>query len=462
MNQLSDKELVKVCLEEVRSCMGNSSQASLTQRDYEYLCEVIQQQTGILISLSTMKRLFAGRFERLPQVATLNALTVYAGYEGWQDFKTKKSISLPVAPSIDNPDMILPEKLSDTFLPKPGKKKAAGRVIAAITACLFLSSIAIFVFLPSFKNKKVEKIYVPDKPNRELTAVTFSARKTETAGVPNTVIFSYNIDHLAGDSFFIQQSWDSSRRVAISKHNYTLTDIYYEPGFHKAKLIRNDSVIKEIPVDIPTANWIAYVREKTKPLPQYIHKPVIHQGQIGLMLQDLKESGIDLNQDQYFFYTHFPEQLHVSSENFVYKARVRMRTVQPTNCPVIGIGLYAENSIISLASTIPGCVSEIMAMFGDKYLNGKTSDLSGFGKDVFTYQTIEIHAQNRKVRIFSDSKLIFQEQYSKPIGMLKGLAFVSNGLCEVSSVNLADSTGNIAYASGTGLTQKYSKEVKAE
>ncbi|MEI9809516.1 MAG: hypothetical protein WDO16_17520 [Bacteroidota bacterium] len=39
------------------------------------------------------------------------------------------------------------------------------------------------------------------------------------------------------DSFFIQQSWDKNRRVKIDKHSHTLTDIYYEPGYHIAKLI---------------------------------------------------------------------------------------------------------------------------------------------------------------------------------------------------------------------------------
>jgi hypothetical protein len=46
-------------------------------QDLEYLCERIEESSGILISLSTIKRILNGQYNRLPQVATLNGKAVY-------------------------------------------------------------------------------------------------------------------------------------------------------------------------------------------------------------------------------------------------------------------------------------------------------------------------------------------------------------------------------------------------
>ena len=87
-------------------------------------------------------------------------------------------------------------------------------------------------------------------------------------------MFHYNIDDVKADSFFIQQSWDVNRRVRIFKNNYTLTDIYYEPGYHMAKLIANDSIIQTVDVSIPSDGWFLFaMNTKPKSNPVYI-KPV--------------------------------------------------------------------------------------------------------------------------------------------------------------------------------------------
>src|SRR6185436_18442007 len=96
-------------------------------------------------------------------------------------------------------------------------------------------------------------------------------KKTTANAIPNTVVFSYNIDEVNADSFFIQQSSDKRKTLRIYKNHYTLTDIYYEPGYHIAKLIANDSVIKTMDVSIPTDRWFYYARErKPATIPEYI------------------------------------------------------------------------------------------------------------------------------------------------------------------------------------------------
>ncbi len=115
----------------------------------------------------------------------------------------------------------------------------------------------------------------------DLKKAQFSMNKTTRNDLPNTVVFNYNIDDVNADSFFIQQSWDKDRRVRIDKKNHTLTDIYYEPGYHVAKLIANDSVIRTIDVSIPTDKWFYYARErKPASIPEYVSCAGFKQGAV--------------------------------------------------------------------------------------------------------------------------------------------------------------------------------------
>src|SRR6478736_8633921 len=114
MRVLSDKELVRLCLDELCSKMQYVDRSKISQSDLEHLCYLIEENTKTVISVSTIKRIFVEKFERLPQAATLDALTKFLGYSGWQDFKTRKinSASEQTAVPVEQP---IPERKSTTF-----------------------------------------------------------------------------------------------------------------------------------------------------------------------------------------------------------------------------------------------------------------------------------------------------------------------------------------------------------
>ena len=104
---VNERDLVLLCMSDLCKSAGFADTSQLVQRDLEFLCDSIDSKTGVLISLSTMRRLLNGQFARLPQVATLNAMATYIGYQNWQDFKCKKiAAETPTAAAINNP---LPE-----------------------------------------------------------------------------------------------------------------------------------------------------------------------------------------------------------------------------------------------------------------------------------------------------------------------------------------------------------------
>lgn len=421
MKSAGDKELLKLCLDELFEKMGYRHSQQISQSDLEHLSYLIEEKTRIILSLSTLKRVFYGKFERLPQISTLNALTSFLGYGGWQDFKAKKSTGNNVVSArTSQPGNITRKAL--LWL-----RHYRYPVIAICVAILLLMVRTI-------------------TSNHEDEA-TFFIKKIVTEGVPNNVIFNYDIDHVAGDSFYIQPTWNRNIKIKIKKNNYTQTDTYYEPGYHTAKLICDGMVLKTVLVHIPTKDWIGYSKVNFyDPYPEYFKREhIIRDSVLGVDIDGLKASDVDMERNKIYYYAYFPDSIQLSSDNFVLKARIRMKKIGTTLCPWIISEIYSEDSFFYFTGTIPGCSSEIQAMFSDKYLDGKTTDLSALGYDVMQWKEIEIRVLKKKVTVWIGGNKALENFYSRPAGFIRGMGFGSNGLCEVDYVQLEDSEGSIVY-----------------
>src|SRR5579863_8554071 len=179
---MTDRQLIEIGARELIARQGFAAAAEMRQRDLEYLRERIEESSGILISLSTIKRILNGQYNRLPQVATLNALSVYRGYADWPAFKAAKIRNAGKGEvAIKRP------------LPWRRFRIGAGVVLLVLLVILSWS-------------------YLSRSPRKGGGEVSFTVRKTTLNSIPNTVVFTYDIDRLRGDSFFIQQSWDRNRR----------------------------------------------------------------------------------------------------------------------------------------------------------------------------------------------------------------------------------------------------------
>ena len=431
MQSKSNNELVRSCMTELCAREGFSDPGTLVQRDLMVLCDAVESKTGVLISLSTMKRLLNGQFSRLPQAATLDAIAVTAGYRNWRDFSVGKSIPDPeeVPVGVHNG--------SD-----PGKGRSAVRaryVIAGIVLVLVSMGTLAIVLSNKPGPKNIEK-------------AQFTAEKVTGNDIPNTVIFKYNVDSVQADSFFIQQSWDRNRRVRVYKNNYTLTDIYYEPGYHTAKLIADDKIIKIVPVSIPTDRWLYYAFENVPASkPKYIHPEhdtVTGTGTIRLSLEDLLNSKVDIRKENTFCIVYSPSKIQYSSDNFTMRCRVRVKEVNNEACPKLGLEVYCQHYFMIFNSTLKGCTSELAAFFGERSLDGKNNDLSGLGADLREWQDMEFSVRDKKVNIRINGVDALTTAYAKSGGLITGIGFITNSLCEVAFVDLTTADGTTIYKRG--------------
>jgi len=428
----NEHDLVRECLTEIFRLNGYEDVSKLTQRDYEHISNAIETKTSILISVSTLKRLLHGEFTRIPQTATLNAISSYLGYKSWQDFK----LSL-----IKKVVKVIPkETLRSEYTAPPEKIKPPSNSIKRITV-VSVGIVSVIIAVLFIR-------YAPGNSPGNFDKASFSAEKTTSNDIPNTVVFHYNIDDVKADSFFIQQSWDVNRRVRIFKNNYTLTDIYYEPGYHMAKLIANDSIIQTVDVSIPSNGWFLFAMDtKPKSNPEYIKPtlPLVKNGVMTLNENDLVANQIDKSKEKKYVYTLFPSDMHVQSDNYIFKTRVRTRELRNNFCPTLMVEVWTQRYFNFFQNTSKGCVSEAMAEFGENFISGKSNDLSALGYDLTNWVDVEWKVENRHVTISFDGKVVLETSYNKDVGFITGIAFISNGLPEIDHIELKGLDGSVVY-----------------
>lgn len=401
---------------------GYTAPHSLAQRDYENVSQAIEAKTGILISISTLKRLLKGDFARLPQVATLNAISRYLDYQHWQDYRSTVNSKIPIA---------------DTRSPQ--RKFMFQRSLPKTLLFPSILSLLLVLFITSRSSLK--------DAGAGLEQAQFSVKKVTANDIPNTVVFSYNVDDIEADSFFIQQSWDKNRRVRVYQKQHTLTDIYYEPGFHTAKLIANDVVIKTLGVSIPTRDWFFYAKKRfPHGIPSYIHpKQPIQNGELGLQAADLGQHGLKVEEENNYVHTYFPSRWTVHSDNCIFKTRVRVQELKKNPCPYLMLEVFCQQNFMYFITMPKGCTSESKLQFGDLILDGKTTDLSALGADVTEWIEVKIEVRNRHVAIFYGDKKVYSCSYSKSAGKITGIGFISNGLCKIDQVELKGLNGALFY-----------------
>ncbi|MBD2705417.1 hypothetical protein IC229_32705 [Spirosoma sp. BT702] len=413
---MDEQTLIKTSLLEIFNNNGYRDFARMTQRDFEHIGEQLRLKSGILISATTIKRLAYGEFSRLPQIATLNAIANYFSYKTWQDYKADR---------IKNEPEIQPA--------------SKGRHKFRLTYLSILAAVCILAGIYMFSTTK--------RTVKNAGKAAFSFQKTTSNEIPNSVVFSYNIDQVQADSFFIQQSWDKNRRVKIDKNKYTLTDIYYEPGYHIAKLIANDSAISEVDVSIPTNGWFFYaIDNMANYTPEYIKADqFVTNGSLGLTVAQLLANRIEVNKDKRYHYVYYPDQREVPSDNFKFKTRLRMREVRRSACPYIEVELYCQRSFMILRSTTKGCAHEALVQFGEQVMPGLDTDLMSICFDVSQWTDIEILVKNKITTVKINDKEVHKTRFVTDTKYLTGLGYISNGLCEVDKTELIGLDGKVMY-----------------
>ncbi len=433
--QYSEKYFIDLCKTEIEKKLKSEGSESWKQRDYEYLSELIYESTNVLLSLSTLKRIWKKDYDSSPHIGTLNALAKFLDHENWHDYKRNRA----------------GEKTAGVFDTAGLKKSILKKITYAVgksvkrNALIYRYGAVMAVLICIIAGTLLISAYnLGPATWADYDSVVFTSKKVVTSGLPNSVVFNYDISGIDSDSIFIQQSWDSRRRARLKQENSHHTSLYYYPGFHKAKLIVDGTVIRQHNIHITTDGWLTLARENFSDLiPVYITQgQIFSDGKMYVSPETLQANKVNTsgNSHNVSFY-NAREFGGLDSDNFSLEARLKNDlsegglTGQYSN-----VIIMCENSRMLIPMTIPGLISNINMKFSEKWILGKENDLTAFGCDMSVWNDIKCEVRDRNVTIILNGKKIYELTYNDPAGRIIGLQFQFLGCGAVDYVKLFDET----------------------
>ncbi len=394
------------------------------QRDYDYISDLIFNKTGVRLSLSTLKRIWKDDELKTPQTYTLNALANWLGYESWSEFKSAHIQSNPASSTEE-----LARKRKPTI-------KFKSIYYLAIPVLLFIVYVLTRFTLP-------ESVTLPPE------GVVFKSKKTSEDGVPNTVVFEYDISKMDVDSAFIQHSWDQRLKARVTRDQHFQTFIYYYPGYHTSHLVVNNKIVQSDTVNINTRGWVALAESNTYNEPPIYFKTsdFIQNRQLYLPPKTLQDYGA-MTKDHTASVNYFNvgEFNATDGEHFTIETRIKNSLDEGAMvCQHTQVSIICEYGRISVPFCHPGCVSNIHLHIGEVFRDGKQNDLSAFGIDLSLWNEIKIEVRNKKVEITVNGKSIYSLGFTDALGQVVGFHYRFEGSGAVDWIKLYNSEQVLTY-----------------
>ena len=416
MNNSLERKYIEILKKEIEKKLAlDVSNTSIKASELEYITKVVKDKSGISLSLSTLKRIWKENSTQMPQPTTLNALVRVLDYNNWQEFKQANYIR---------------------------RNFHTQKIIWISTAfiVIILTAIMLIRFSKQERNSKVSAIKINGP-------VYFSTKKTVTKGLPNTVIFNYDVRNIKADSFYFQQTWNYNFRKPIDPDGKAVTTIYYESGYHKAYLMAGDSVVAMQPVYILSNGWEPHIYYSERDLiPIYFEgEKFLENGTLHLDTLLLEKQHVDLSR---YFYTRIvnSREFNVSSDNFNLVSRIKLDSLRYSDCPWMNVIVVTEKNMFMVSLQKKGCEHYAYYKLGEIERSGSNNDLSALGCNVYEWQEVGIKVVNKSASIRINGKDCFNEKYKEDFGKIVALIYIFERTGSIDFVKLYNKDGNVAYA----------------
>jgi len=407
---VAEYKLVQQCLRRIEDNLGWGPSHEWHNDMFVELSEKIQKQTQVLLSPTTLKRLW-GRvdYKSAPSITTLNTLAQYAGFQNWRDFKNQTKTKKP-------------SWVSRKVNPNLGIIMLAASVMTLV-----------FISLYSLTGSK------NNIASLDVSKIGFTSRPLSN-GLPNSVVFDLDIDEIQSDSIHIQQYWDPTKTIKLSPGQKQATGQYYLPGYFRAKLMVDGTPIKQHDLFIKSNGWLGTLNYD--PIPKYIMEEELRNGTLSFpanIVQEITASDRPLSTT----FHKVEDFAAISGDNFVLNTRIKNTYHEKwAVCQNTSIAILGTKSALVIGLSIPGCVSEIGVMMSEVYVDGKENDLSGLGVDFSSGRNLSIEVRNKRLGVFLESDELFSGSYTQSIGNIIGMRIQFLGTGEIFHVKLTDLSGD--------------------
>ena len=381
MTNANTYRLVEKLKAEIEKQLNWGHSSSWGNYDFEKLSEQMADKTSVLLSVTTLKRIFGkANYQSEPSMTTLNALAKFAGHADFREFVAQ---SVEKSSLVENPQA---KRFRMAIRPKA--------LVGIVLSLLILASLLILGFV----------LFKKDHPYNPAD-FSFSSRTILTAGVPNSVIFDFDASKASDhDSVYISQSWDLRRKILVNKNDKHYSTIYYYPGYYRAKLMVGDKVIKEHDLQIKTDGWLGVAAKDWNIEPIYFKKTEIESnGEISVSATLLKKYKLYESPHPpavYFFNEKDVQGIY--SDNFVLETTLKGDLTDSSNaCRYAEVSLVAKNDAMIVPLISPGCVgSDIFFMAFGYEARSRYENLSGFGCNLGNWTRLKVQCTNGDLTIF--------------------------------------------------------------
>ena len=407
----SDKILEQHLKSILEEQLGWGASEHWATKDFEKLSVLISEKTSVQLSVTTLKR-FLGtiKSETNFSTSTLDAIAQFLEYPSWRVFVEKHS----------KPDEQLPstKELSQYFTKLP--KLYLGRGLLGLILLLGLATIFSF--------------WVQSGKLPFSSAIPFEIKKV-SRGLPNTVIFKYDLSNVQAQRIQIQQYWDDTKRIDIQTDTKEAAAIYYYPGYYEAKLVLDGQAVEERDLYIPSDGWFAAIESGT--MPRYILEEELETDGALHLKEAVVQEILAKNTFNWLSFSYLEEFEALQDADFELETAFKNTLKTGNNiCQKSRIRMIGTEGVISVHFSIPGCVAKNRIYLNGRSLEGHSNDLSSLGLDYTAFNAVRIVKKGMQVQIFKEDKLLFNEQLAEDIGKIAGVTLSFEGAGAIDYVRL--------------------------
>lgn len=403
MNQESE---IGCCKAQIEQLLNWGSPEQWENQEFEELSQLIFDKTGVNLSHTTLKRVWGKvKYDNRPSISTLDALAKFLDYSSWSAFKRAQGSTNDRRPLMTT-QWLRTKRFAFTL---------------------------VFVVLASFGSWYIITSKISKTP-QVVKDLMFEA-KYASLGLPNTVIFSFDASELNAEEFVIQQSWDRTKRIAVTKDQTQATSVYYYPGYFRSKFVADEVVLNETDIYIETEGWLSTIN--TEPLPVYLtDKDLIKDGQLKLSKNG---QGHLAKHSKPVSFHYYKREENISGDDFVFETAIRYDMANKESaCKYAKIVLHFSEGVFLIPFVIPGCVGEASLLIMDNFISGQKNDLSVFGISLDDWQKISVSSLNKHLSIYLADQEIYSARYDMNPGHLVGISYQFDGAGEIDYLTLSN------------------------
>ena len=413
----------------VEAKAGKGKVADWAQRDFDGLCEEIQQVTGQPISTTTLKSVLGRvQYKGLPYVHTLNQLASYVGAKSWQQFKH--------GPSTATPDLLWDETAI------PATTKASGPLqpqrgggwlyfLLGVLSAMLLAAIGYFAFAPA-------------DPTANLAGV-LTAEMSKAKTLPRKVRFFYKGDVLPDNEVnFI--SYGNGRINLLSTDSNGMAEssaLYEKPGPYKVKIFSGKKQVAVHPILIENLDWTGTFSVGNVEItgPVTIEKTGGAKVDGMKIMQQLGDSTSRYH-TAFLRYTDFG----VSAD----KMRLDMRLRATAPLPAVSdmatmIKLRGSNDDILIQLSAKPLRDANYVQISDYVMNKADKRQKNLLLPLVQWQDLRFSTNKSVLRLYAGERLLLEQAYKSALGNLLGIDLGFAGSGELQSLSIANGDKEIIY-----------------